>query len=32
MLESLNQDAAEAEAPTDGAGPSRATPREEGPF
>jgi hypothetical protein len=32
MLESLNQDAAEAEAPTDRAGPSRATPREEGSF
>jgi hypothetical protein len=31
MLESLAQEAAEAEAPTNGAGPSHAVPREEGP-
>jgi hypothetical protein len=30
MLESLAQEAAEAEAPTDGAGPSHAVPWEEG--
>jgi hypothetical protein len=31
MLESLAQEAAEAEAPTDGAGPSHAAPKQEGP-